>query len=175
MILEQAFLLEQLARRTSTNVEDSDGSPSPPLTVRQASSTPLVHEADPRQPQERPLRIKRGHKKPSLLGALETNPSAGSNFINQNVQTLSPSSDAFSHTNQDSNSQNHSQKGPRANGTAKPPKRPASAFDLYCEEKLPDLKAKEGSVNVEEELARIMLGSSRLSRTRSHFAKGPCQ
>lgn len=34
MRIERAFLLEQLAKRTSTNVEDSDGSPSPPPTVR---------------------------------------------------------------------------------------------------------------------------------------------
>lgn len=33
MRIERAFLLEQLAKRTSTNVEDSDGSPSPPPTV----------------------------------------------------------------------------------------------------------------------------------------------
>lgn len=33
MRLERAFLLEQIAKRTSTNVEDSDGSPSPPPTV----------------------------------------------------------------------------------------------------------------------------------------------
>jgi hypothetical protein len=39
MRLERAFLLEQLAKRTSTNVEDSEGSPSPPPTVR----TPLLH------------------------------------------------------------------------------------------------------------------------------------
>jgi hypothetical protein len=32
--LERAFLLEQLAKRTSVNVEDSDGSPSPPPPVR---------------------------------------------------------------------------------------------------------------------------------------------
>ena len=32
--LERAFLLENLAKRTSTNVEDSEGSPSPPPTVR---------------------------------------------------------------------------------------------------------------------------------------------
>jgi hypothetical protein len=31
--IERAFLLEQLAKRTSTNVEDSEGSPSPPPTV----------------------------------------------------------------------------------------------------------------------------------------------
>ena len=34
MRLEHAFLLEQLSKRTSTNVEDSEGSPSPPPTVR---------------------------------------------------------------------------------------------------------------------------------------------
>jgi hypothetical protein len=39
MRLERAFLLEQLAKRTSTNVEDSEGSPSPPPTVR----TPLPY------------------------------------------------------------------------------------------------------------------------------------
>jgi hypothetical protein len=39
MRLERAFLLEQLAKRTSTNVEDSEGSPSPPPTVR---FTPLI-------------------------------------------------------------------------------------------------------------------------------------
>jgi non-histone protein 10 len=33
MRLERSFLLEQLAKRTSTNVEDSEGSPSPPATV----------------------------------------------------------------------------------------------------------------------------------------------
>lgn len=31
--MERAFLLEQLAKRTSANVEDSDGSPSPPPMV----------------------------------------------------------------------------------------------------------------------------------------------
>lgn len=38
--LERAILLEQIAKRTSTNVEDSDGSPSPPPTVR---PPPLTH------------------------------------------------------------------------------------------------------------------------------------
>ena len=36
--LERAFLLEQISRRTSTNVEDSEGSPSPPPTVRASIS-----------------------------------------------------------------------------------------------------------------------------------------
>ncbi|OBT64675.1 hypothetical protein VE03_05909 [Pseudogymnoascus sp. 23342-1-I1] len=50
MRLERAFLLEQLAKRTSTNVEDSDGSPSPPPT-----------------PKEKPLRTKRGRRAPDFL------------------------------------------------------------------------------------------------------------
>ncbi|KAI1430603.1 hypothetical protein GGR50DRAFT_183334 [Xylaria sp. CBS 124048] len=43
--LERAFLLDQISKRTSTNVEDSEGSPSPPPT-----------------PQDKPLRSKRGHQ-----------------------------------------------------------------------------------------------------------------
>jgi hypothetical protein len=43
MRLERAFLLEQLAKRTSTNVEDSEGSPSPPPTVRLLHPEGLRH------------------------------------------------------------------------------------------------------------------------------------
>ncbi|KAI1354539.1 hypothetical protein F5Y01DRAFT_253869 [Xylaria sp. FL0043] len=43
--LERALLLDQISKRTSTNVEDSEGSPSPPPT-----------------PQDKPLRTKRGHQ-----------------------------------------------------------------------------------------------------------------
>ncbi|KFY62791.1 hypothetical protein V496_04380 [Pseudogymnoascus sp. VKM F-4515 (FW-2607)] len=50
MRLERAFLLEQLAKRTSTNVEDSDGSPSPPST-----------------PKQKPLRTKRARRAPDIL------------------------------------------------------------------------------------------------------------
>ncbi|KAK0623175.1 hypothetical protein B0T14DRAFT_166838 [Immersiella caudata] len=119
MRLERAFLLEQLAKRTSTNVEDSDGSPSPPPT-----------------PKEKPLRIKRGHRKPSMLNSLDTPTggttstpgAAGASFIgSQNLQqTHSPSSDAFS-----------TQPGEgKANGARFfPPKKPGSAFELYCDER----------------------------------------
>ncbi|KAI0199550.1 hypothetical protein F4808DRAFT_471393 [Astrocystis sublimbata] len=43
--LERAIILDAIAKRTSTNVEDSEGSPSPPPT-----------------PQDKPLRTKRGHQ-----------------------------------------------------------------------------------------------------------------
>jgi len=40
--LERAFLLEQLTKRTSTNVEDSEGSPSPPPTVCSSPPSPIT-------------------------------------------------------------------------------------------------------------------------------------
>ncbi|EAA29377.2 hypothetical protein GE21DRAFT_4909 [Neurospora crassa] len=115
MRLERAFLLEQLAKRTSTNVEDSDGSPSPPPT-----------------PKEKPLRIKRGHRKPSAMPNLDLPTAAGATFINQNLQTQSPSSDAFSAA-QPTNGLHK--------GTLRPLK-PSSAFELYCDDKRAASKEK---------------------------------
>ncbi|KAK3295696.1 uncharacterized protein B0H64DRAFT_417338 [Chaetomium fimeti] len=125
MRLERAFLLEQLVKRTSANVEDSDGSPSPPPT-----------------PKEKPLRIKRGHRKPSAFPANLEAPSSvnaatpgSTTFISQNLLVHSPSSDAYS--------------AGKTNGVHKDaPKKPGSAFDLYCEDARS--KAKEGDTTEEE-------------------------
>lgn len=167
MRLERAFLLEQLAKRTSTNVEDSDGSPSPPPTVRDAISSPpgsplhpgghtrhhnqhhhhhhhhtSLHQsrtgrvgkltATTVQPKEKPLRIKRGHRKPSAMPNLDLPSAAGATFINQNLQTQSPSSDAFSAA-QPTNGLHK--------GTLRPLK-PSSAFELYCDDKRAASKEK---------------------------------
>lgn len=152
--IERALLLEQLQRRMSTNVEDSEGSPSPPPT-----------------PEEKPLRSKRGHRKASLVGTNNntagstaggaegngehTGPSSlnvGASFQN----AVSPSSDAFSHTNADTQSQNpntHS-KDARANGSAQPNERPhRSAFQLYCAHTRPILTDKLKDDDIDEELA----------------------
>ncbi|KAF4121348.1 HMG protein [Geosmithia morbida] len=64
--VERAFLLEQLAKRTSTNVEDSEGSPSPPPTPPAKINNSFSGEAEAntsRKPKEKPLRTKRGHRK----------------------------------------------------------------------------------------------------------------
>lgn len=152
MRLERAFLLEQLAKRTSTNVEDSDGSPSPPPTVSSPTSFPPPHHRSSSvlndfQPKEKPLRIKRGHRKPSMLAALDTpGSSAAANLLSagNNLHTHSPSSDAFSTQNLD-----------KTNGTRGPPKKPGSAFELYCDEARPELKEKASDEGTEEEqLAR---------------------
>ncbi|KAH6687321.1 hypothetical protein F5X68DRAFT_207202 [Plectosphaerella plurivora] len=142
MRVERAFLLEQLTRRTSANVEDSEGSPSPPPT-----------------PKDKPLRTKRGHRKPSMMADLEASLKSNSSFVNASLNTLSPSSEAFS----------HSQGGPHGtNGVSKPPKKPADAFELYREEARPALLKKrdeqdadaeaeaegEDEANVEEELSQ---------------------
>ncbi|RDW59651.1 hypothetical protein BP6252_12738 [Coleophoma cylindrospora] len=148
MRLERAFLLEQLAKRTSTNVEDSEGSPSPPPT-----------------PKEKPLRTKRGHRKPSFLTSLGDG-RAGSAFIQQGPVTLSPSSDAFSHTHPENASVTASSaaKKPPTNGytstgVSQPPRRPRSAFEVYSEEMRSVLAVQhrkaiaEGTFDLERSLA----------------------
>lgn len=195
MRLERAFLLEQLAKRTSTNVEDSDGSPSPPPTVSPppttiatpglplrnqsppttnlnsldpSSSTPrskLNRLSTPSQPKEKPLRIKRGHRKPSMLTSFETPPAGGAassvaggneptgrsgshafaSHNNNLRQTQSPSSDAFS-------TQPGEGGRSKANGlrSGPPPRKPGTAFDLYSAE----TDANGGASDDKDELAR---------------------
>lgn len=100
------------------------------------------------------MRIKRGHRKPSAFPNLEAPssvnaPTPGSTtFISQNLLVHSPSSDAFS-------AQQGDAAGSKTNGVHKgAPKKPGSAFDLYCDETRPSLKddAKEGD-DLEKELS----------------------
>ncbi|TVY68957.1 hypothetical protein LSUE1_G007372 [Lachnellula suecica] len=156
--IERAFLLEQLAKRTSTNVEDSEGSPSPPPT-----------------PKEKPLRTKRGHRKPSFLTNLGE-AASGSAFIQQGPNTLSPSSDAFSHTHPDPirNSTPQSQQikrllptnsnGLATNSTPTPASNPQrklkNGLDLFYSEmrsvvQMNNRKAiADGTINIDESLVR---------------------
>ncbi|KJR80805.1 uncharacterized protein SPSK_05295 [Sporothrix schenckii 1099-18] len=154
--LERAFLLEQLAKRTSTNVEDSDGSPSPPAT-----------------PKDKPLRTKRGHRKSSVA---DGSGAPGSTFISQNLDPLSPSSDVFGKGDSQTQptqstpgaSQRRGGRRPKAtkeaddgasvsgkgkggddkedraagSGSAAGLKRPGNAFELYCDEMRPTLVEK---------------------------------
>lgn len=221
--LERAFLLDQLAKRTSTNVEDSEGSPSPPPTVRDEalhesqsqnlrpsahspspapaparsvtgllprprpqnninsnddkptsasasgignSGTGTDHDLPHRQPQEKPLRSKRGHRKPSVVAALDPNgPPATS--VNQGAQNLSPSSDAFSHSvtaGEGASSQplkdipeqrSNGVGGGDGSSSSKSSKKPRTAFDLYCSDNREQAsESKAEGVTVEEELAR---------------------
>ena len=96
------------------------------------------------QPKEKPLRTKRGHRKPSFLNNLDA-PS----LVMQGpgvAATLSPSgSDAFSHTHPDSvapvahgsnANRQHAISGngysPGTQSDAKPQPNPKSAFEMYC-------------------------------------------
>lgn len=221
--LERAFLLDQLAKRTSTNVEDSEGSPSPPPTVRDEalhesqsqnlrpsahspspapaparsvtgllprprpqsnnsinnnnddkpasasasgignSGTGTDHDLPHRQPQEKPLRSKRGHRKPSAVAALDPNgPSA--TVSSQGAPNLSPSSDAFSHSvtaGEGASSQQlkdlpeRRSNGVGGSSSSSKSKKPTSAFDLYARDNREQAtESKADGVTVEEELAR---------------------
>jgi len=117
------------------------------------------------QPDEKPLRTKRGHRKASLLANLETAAPAGATFISQNPQTLSPSSDAFSHGpggDGPAHKAARSRDG-RANGASPAaraaPKKPAAAFERYCADARPALEAarakdEDDGAGIDEELAR---------------------
>ncbi|KAF5233841.1 hypothetical protein FAUST_7915 [Fusarium austroamericanum] len=149
MRVERAFLLEQLAKRTSANVEDSDGSPSPPPTDYQFS-TPSELAANHQKPKDKPLRTKRGHRK-SMMPDADAKTSAGASFANA---AGSPTSDTFSHPPESQSKQEH------ANGvSANDDKKPASAFWLFCEDKRSDLENKDkdgdGNMNVDDELAQL--------------------
>ena len=87
------------------------------------------------QPKEKPLRTKRGHRKPSFL----TNVDSGRAFISQGPGgpvTLSPSgSDAFSHTHPEPHPAAKRQlptNGHSGHSANPPSKSIKSAFDLYC-------------------------------------------
>ncbi|KAL2886534.1 hmg box protein [Ceratocystis lukuohia] len=120
--LERAFLLEQMAKRTSTNVEDSDGSPSPPPT-----------------PKEKPLRLKRGHRKPSIA---DDGPGAAVN----GTAPASPTAD---------NKTNGTK--PDAETDADLGSIPANAFEVYCSSMRQNLTADnidKPDFNIEDELER---------------------
>ncbi|KPM43508.1 hypothetical protein AK830_g3075 [Neonectria ditissima] len=144
--IERAFLLEQLAKRTSTNVEDSDGSPSPPPTDLASLAELMVN---PRKPKDKPLRTKRGHRK-SMAVDVDAKATAGSFTTNQ---AQSPTSETASHP-----PDNHA-KDAHANGVSGSSKKPADAFEIYCDENRQALEAKknegdEDDLDVEDELAR---------------------
>lgn len=113
MRLERAFLLDQLSRRTSANVDDSEGSPSPPPTVGRPQH-PLspsfcndpwkalgiarpAQLADSVKPKDKPLRIKRGHRKSSFHEHTPGEAAAGTSQHGQSQppQQHSPTGEGF--------------------------------------------------------------------------------
>ncbi|CAG9971973.1 unnamed protein product [Clonostachys byssicola] len=138
--IERAFLLEQLAKRTSTNVEDSEGSPSPPPTEHFSAG---IHEADAnvRKPKDKPLRIKRGHRKTDADG--KDTPSAS---FTQRAGSGSPAP----------SEQGDAGKKGTTNGAKKSAK-PGDAFELFCSEEravVEEQSKDKEDVNVDEELER---------------------
>ncbi|KAF4452533.1 hypothetical protein F53441_4645 [Fusarium austroafricanum] len=149
--IERAFLLEQLAKRTSANVEDSDGSPSPPPTDYQFTIPSEL--ANHQKPKDKPLRTKRGHRKSMMPDADSKAPVAAS-FTNT---AGSPTSETFSHPPES--------QAKSANGiSATDSKKPTNAFELFCLETRPALESKEkdndANMNIDDELARVWKGLS---------------
>ncbi|PHH63956.1 hypothetical protein CDD81_5175 [Ophiocordyceps australis] len=131
--IERAFLFEQLTKRTSTNVEDSEGSPSPPPT-----------------PKDKPLRIKRGHRKSGVEGDAKTG-SAGAS-----KEDVSPPSESQPHASDSRPKGDRNSAAVLADSLTMASGQPLSAYELYCKgaRRAMEAKAKEADSNVEDELAR---------------------
>lgn len=108
-------------------------------------------EANPRKPKDKPLRIKRGHRK-SAVNDAEAN-KTGTSF----KEPGSPASESQSHRPE---SQPKGGAKSAANGVGKPPKNARSAFELYSAERRLAIEAKDKDKdkdddgNADEELAR---------------------
>lgn len=100
-------------------------------------------DANPRKPKDKPLRIKRGHRKSAVHDA---------DAKNSFKDPASPASESHS---QRPESQPKGAKA-AANGVSKLTDPPSTAFELYCRDARPVFEAKggEGDVNVDEELVR---------------------
>ncbi|KAI6081171.1 hypothetical protein F4821DRAFT_265187 [Hypoxylon rubiginosum] len=77
---------------------------------------------------------------------------------------LSPSSDAFSHSQMDSQQRDHGSS--RANGLTKRPKRPSNAFEIYCNDTRPVLQSQHKD--------KIAAGEFRASSARNELGTPPC-
>ncbi|PHH82097.1 hypothetical protein CDD82_6983 [Ophiocordyceps australis] len=157
--IERAFLFEQLAKRTSTNVEDSEGSPSPPPTVRtpylppSSKSSTVALQPMHRgtfQPKDKPLRIKRGHRKSGVEGDAKT----GSAGVSK--EDVSPPSESQPHASESRSKQARNSAAALADSVAMASGQPLSAYELYCKgaRRAMEAKAKEADTNVDDELAR---------------------
>ncbi|OBT62204.1 hypothetical protein VE03_08052 [Pseudogymnoascus sp. 23342-1-I1] len=165
MRLERAFLLEQLSKRTSTNVEDSDGSPSPPPT-----------------PKEKPLRTKRGRRAPDFL---QDQPDAASGLSHGNGSRQASFAGSANGGRSTSNPSNAAAAGAsttrssQANGTSAP-RQPRSGFDVFVRSMRSVLlvanrqKIKEGTYDVDQDLARkwTNLGADKQNDYCRRFEEG---
>lgn len=138
----------------------------------------------PPQPKEKPLRTKRGHRKPTFLTDLDSTRGTSAFVQNSQAMTLSPSnSDAFSHTQTAA----PRPAGATTNGTTKQPaayddtpKKPRNPFELFVNEHRNVLLAanrqlaREGTYDVDKELAIRWqeLGSDGQSQYHHRFETG---
>src|ERR1700722_6508877 len=109
------------------------------------------------QPKEKPLRTKRGHRKPSFLTNLDSARGPSSTFVpNNQAMTLSPSnSDAFSNT-QTARPAVATTNGTKLPAASETPRRPRNAFEIFVNENRSALQAqlpKDGNFSVDKELA----------------------
>jgi non-histone protein 10 len=128
------------------------------------------------QPKEKPLRTKRGHRKPSFLTNLDATPGRAGFLSNNQAIAPSPSnSDAFSHTHTAPRVAVPSTNGTIPPTAAETPRRPQNAFELFASE---TRAAVQGGNNengdIDRQLARMWreMGDSDQKRYFHRFDTG---
>ncbi|KAI9787909.1 MAG: hypothetical protein M1835_002612 [Candelina submexicana] len=147
MRLERAFLLEQLANRMRDNVDESEGSASPPPT-----------------PTERPLRTKRGHRKLSIPLSPTLNPTAppSENQLLPSTNIDSPSQHLQPYTTNNIKmprfpSKPTSSQNSATNPPGRPPPRPKNAYQFFCDdvrEHMQLVNTGDMSLDIQERMAQ---------------------
>ncbi|KAI9762960.1 MAG: hypothetical protein M4579_000023 [Chaenotheca gracillima] len=142
--LERAFLLEQLAMRTSRNVEDSEGSPSPPPT-----------------PKEKPLRSKRGHRRPE---AANNSAGDGAPASPTNSNSVPPNTENNGHADNPPPSSppppRRSRPTQSSGSRRSTPRRPNSAYEMFARDTRPELiRDNPEAKSNEDELNRLVAQS----------------
>lgn len=115
------------------------------------------------QPEDKPLRIKRGHRKSSVFDKLEANQDAGSTFIPQHLAaSFSPGYDSFPRNgDKDGNPKDTTAHSSQAatNDISFPIKvlnKPPTAYEMYADElraKQPSLDDDVATKDIDEEIA----------------------
>ncbi len=134
------------------------------------------------QPKEKPLRTKRGHRKPAFLTDLDSNRATSTFVQNNQAVTLSPSnSDAFSHTQTAApRPAITATNGTKPSATSETPKKPRTPFELFANENRSVLLgahtqlSSEGNYDVDKELATKWqeMGNEGRSQYHHRFESG---
>ena len=128
-------------------------------------------DANPRKPKERPLRTKRGHRKPSAVGDAAGDAESSKAPAADSNQPGSPGSESQAPPAEGQAKDDAARD--TENGANSPAKAPASAFELYCVEARLKAKEKDEEPPTEDDLAQSWkeLGDAEQAEVKTRYER----